>query len=499
MPANLAWSQSRFENDGDLVKLIYAETVQDAEGHVNTTKAVGNVHFEHNKTNLYCDSALFFRDLDLIHAYSKVHVNQGDTINMFCDSLIYDGKTKISKLQGNVRMRDKEYKLVTDSLEYNGEQSIGHYQNFATITSITNDMKLTSIKGFYHANLKTFFFKDSVRITHPDYNLESDTLEFRTNTSTAHIHGPTIIYFDSSRVECSKGTFFTKEDYVQLWNGATLIDTNRTFYADSLLYNQGTRVGEGYMNVDLYDSTENVQFKSDYLWKSSNNDSLILTDNAKIIQYNKDDTLFLLADSIFHYEDTLTEEKTSIFQTNVAIINGDLRVRCDSAYFGTADSIIKFHKNPIMWSQNTQMTSDSILSSFYDEAFHEVYLYHNSFICNEQDTSHYDQLKGKFMTAWIDSSKIQKVFIQQNSESIYFTSESKKDSLNQEIKTMTGRNKIDCNEIYIHFKESEINSVSFVDQPTAKYSPIESLKPTDFFLKGFKWQIGLKPERILIE
>ena len=57
---NNSFSQSRFEKGKDVVRLIYAETVKDADKYINTTKAVGLVHFKHKKTNMYCDSALFF-------------------------------------------------------------------------------------------------------------------------------------------------------------------------------------------------------------------------------------------------------------------------------------------------------------------------------------------------------------------------------------------------------------------------------------------------------
>ncbi|MEO9531166.1 MAG: OstA-like protein [Crocinitomicaceae bacterium] len=496
---NNSHCQSRFDKKKDVVKLIFAETVTNSDKYKNTTKAVGNVHFEHNQTNLYCDSALFFRDKDLVHAYGKVHINQGDTINLFCDSLKYDGNTKISRLQGNVRMRDNAYKLVTDSLDYNGNNSTGRYLRNAVITTIKDDLKLTSVKGYYHANQKTFFFKDSVRMTHPNFKLIADTLEFRTNSNTAHFHGPTQILMDSTEVQCVKGVYYTSEQKCHLWNGATVIDSNKTFYADSMFYDQNTGIGEGFDNVNLYDSTENVQFLSNYMWKSAENDTLILKSDATLLQFNQSDTLELQADSIYYFKDTLTDLNTSVAQNNVGIINGDLTVRCDSAFFSEKDSIIKFHKNPVMWSQNTQMSADSILTTYYAKEFHEVYLHQNAFITSEHDSLHYDQIKGKEMTAWMDSSKIQKVYIESNAESIYYIKETEQDTLNQDVDIVTGMNHIDCNEIFIYFVESEIDRIKFVEQPNATYFPIEAVIQKDRFLKGFKWQIGLKPTSIFGE
>ena len=483
----------------DVVKLVYARTVKNSNVHRNTTKAIGEVHFEHKNSQLYCDSALFFRDQDVVYAYSNVQINQGDTINLYCDSLRYDGKTEISKLMGNVRMRDNTYKLTTDSLEYDGKSSYGKYTNNAIITSIDSDLKLTSVKGYYYANQKAFFFKDSVRVSGESYRMECDTLEFQTPDATAHFHGPTSIFLDSSRVECVAGTYYTNDNYVELWSGAWLFEKTRSLYADSLIYNELTDIGEGFCNVSMYDSTENVRFFSDYLWKSSGNDTLIMRESAKIFQYSESDTLIILADSIFHYEDTAANQRLSIAQHEVGIINGDMRVRCDSAYFSEKDSIIKFHKDPIIWSKETQMTADSIFTVYYDNEFHKMKLYDNCFIASEHDSAHYDQIKGKLMTAYLDSGEISKVHIELNAETLYYLTEKEKDTLGNEFESISGLNRIDCNEIFIYFENSDIQNIAFVEQPTATYYPEDQIPLKDMFLKGFVWRIALRPVSIYEE
>jgi len=65
-------------------------------------------------------------------------------------------------------------------------------------------------------------------------------------------------------------------------------------------------------------------------------------------------------------------------------------------------------------------------------------------------------------------------------------------------------NKIDCNYIVIHFAktdstESEISTISFNEQPTGVYTPIDDVTERELFLKGFLWQIGRKPKPILLE
>ena len=70
----------------DNIRLVFAEDVVNSVEYANTDVARGHVEFRHGNTRLFCDSALYFRDFNLVHAYSNVQINQGDTVNLFCDS-----------------------------------------------------------------------------------------------------------------------------------------------------------------------------------------------------------------------------------------------------------------------------------------------------------------------------------------------------------------------------------------------------------------------------
>mgnify|MGYP000423024838 CR=1 FL=1 len=298
-------------------------------------------------------------------------------------------------------------------------------------------------------------------------------------------------------MHCNKGVYFSKEDRVQLWNGATLNEPGRSFYADSLLYNQKTDFGEGFCNVMLYDTTEKVKFLADYMFRKPGNEEVVLKESARIYQYTDKDTLYLAGDTITYYQDTTTNTKLSIIENNVAIIKGDMFIRCDSAYFSERDSILKLHKEPILWSKNTQLFADSILTTYYDKEFHEMKMYYNAMIISEHegDTIHYDQVKGKFMTAILDSSQIKQVDIEQNSQTLYYPSETSTDSTGTEIKTLSGMNQTDCNKISIRFKNSEIQDISFQDDPTSTFYPMDKIPSKKLYFKGFSWEIERKPPR----
>jgi hypothetical protein len=257
-----------------------------------------------------------------------------------------------------------------------------------------------------------------VHVIDDNYELNADTLEFRTISETVHFHGPTIIQLDSTQILCTTGIYFSKTQDVQLWNGADILEPRRTFYADSIYYNQKLDIGEGFCNVRLYDSTENVKFLSDYLYKIANNEKIILKDNARILNYSEKDTLYLGGDTISYFQDTLTEEKSAVIENNVVIYNQGLYVKCDSAYYSEPDSILKLHKEPMIWNEKRQLFADSIFATYYDNEFHDMKMYNNAMIISEFDTLHYDQLKGKYMEAKLDSGQISQVYIESNAQNL---------------------------------------------------------------------------------
>ncbi len=475
------------------IELVHSDLLTNALVFEDAIKVIGNVHFKHENRNLYCDSAYFHQTKNWIRAYGNVHLNQADTLNLFCDSLYYDGNTNIGILRSNVRFRDNEFKLVTDSLEFDANKNIGYYSNWAVITSIKQDIKLTSKKGYYLANSKTFLFKDSVDVQHPKYHLQADTLEFNTAKEKVLFHGPTHITLDSTIVDCNKGYYETKTDFINLWQGAIIQqDSSTTLYADSLIYDRSTDLAEGFYNVSVYDSIKDIQFKSDYIIKYPNNESITLKHNARVYQYGEKDTLFFKADTIYQTTDSLSKNIINAIN-NVVIINGNAVGICDSIYYNEADSIIKLRKTPIIWNNDTQLSGDTINLTLDNNNIDKIYLKKNALIITKHDSIHFDQLSGKNITADFIKNDIHEIFVNGNSQTLYYPSEETKDSLTNITKTLKGQNHLFCDQIYVYFKTSEIQKIKFIDKPEAIFSPLDQIPEKKLFLTNFNWQIELKP------
>ncbi|MFK8038005.1 MAG: OstA-like protein [Crocinitomicaceae bacterium] len=487
---HISWSQT------NQIELVHSDVLSNSEKIEDAVKLTGNVHFKNQNLNLFCDSALFHQTQNWVKGYGRVQINQGDTLNLYSDSLFFDGNTSIGKLQSNVKIRDNSFKLNTDSLSFNTMSSVAYYSKNAFIKSNLDEMTLTSTKGKYFAKTKTFIFKDSVILEHPDYIVHSDTLEYRALDEDILIHGPSTIWLDSATILTEKAIYHTQTDDMQLWRKAIVKTQSQTIKGDSLWFNGETENARGFGNIFIQDTIEKVDFIGDFFLKT---DSITkMNGNAQVFQYQKTDTLVIQADTILQLTSPLTNQSIQIAQSNVILEQGELIGVCDSLLYSQRDSIIKMQKSPIVWRTNTELTADSIEVKIADKVVKALNLYQKAFVSMEHDSLHYDQCSGKLIFVKLDSNAIKTINIIDNAETIYFPSEEVLDTItNEKNKTLKGVNYMLSNSITLQFENSEVQKISFKDKPEAVFKPLETAKKEDFFLKKFNLKKSKKPDSIL--
>ncbi len=52
----------------------------------------------------------------------------------------------------------------------------------------------------------------------------------------------------------------------------------------------------------------------------------------------------------------------------------------------------------------------------------------------------------------------------------------------------------DCSEIIFRFLNGEIQRVTFIDNPTSTFYPMNQIPQKELFFKGFSWEIDRKPD-----
>ena len=90
----------------------------------NAERLIGNVKLSHNNAILFCDSAYSYKDSNMVDAFGRVHIIQGDTLNLYGDRIKYEGNSRIARVRGNVKLVNKSIVLTTDELTFDLRSNI---------------------------------------------------------------------------------------------------------------------------------------------------------------------------------------------------------------------------------------------------------------------------------------------------------------------------------------------------------------------------------------
>jgi lipopolysaccharide export system protein LptA len=468
------------------IELKYADVdsiVKEGGNDVHHLK--GKVWFVDNGANMRCDSAQFYPDKNQLKAYSKVHVQQGDSLNMYGNYLFYDGKSKDAFVKGNVELIDKETHLYTDSVHYDVRNKIARYNEKGRIINAENT--LTSIIGVYFVSQNLFHFKDSVKIVNPDYVMTADTMDYNTTTEIAYFTGPTHVRGDSANLYCEKGWYDTKKRISSLWKNAMIDNHKQIVHGDSLFYNDNTGFGESFRNVLIQDTVNKIAIAGDYAWYYKQPERFMVTKKAMFIQISEKDSLFLHADTIKSVTRTdKTERAYRLMRAyhGCRIFSKSLQAKCDSLSYSFQDSVIRLYRYPVIWAEENQLTSDSMAVFTKNSQTDRMELYNAAFIASKVDTIRYNQTKGRSLTGHFKNNELFKIDIKGNGEVVYYLLDGEE---------LAGVDQSKCADIQVLLdkgKPSEIfeyqNPEGFIDPP---------LPPKPVRLEGFKWLENLRPKK----
>jgi lipopolysaccharide export system protein LptA len=459
--------------------------VSDSLGRLH--RLLGNVFLIHNEITMSCDSAHFYPDRNQVTAYSKVHIEQGDTLDLFGDYLFYDGKSEIAVVTGNVELVDKETHLFTQSINYDVKNKIARYNEKGRITNADNT--LTSIIGVYYVSESLFHFKDSVKIVNPEYITTADTMDYNTSTETSFFTGPTRVIGDSINLYCEKGWYDTKNDVTSIWKNAFIDNRKQIVHGDSLFFDNSTGYGQSFRNVVIEDTTNNLIVQGNYAWYYKQPERFMITDSAVFIQVSNKDSLFLHADTINAV--TVSDSSAKAYRLMKAyhgcrIFSKNMQAKCDSLSYSFQDSVIRMYTSPVIWSEENQLTSDSMAVFTKNRQTDRLELYNSAFITSQIDTVRYNQIKGRNLTGYFRKNELYKIDIKGNGESIYYL-------LDGEL--IAGVNQTKCANFEVWVEKGKISEIYEYQNPDGTIDPPEVGKPDPLRLKGFNWFNSLRPKK----
>lgn len=170
----------------------------------------------------------------------------------------------------------------------------------------------------------------------------------------------------------------------------------------------------------------------------------------------------------------------------VRLYREDFQMRCDSLKFNELDSLVRLHKEPLVWNEgNRQYASDSIYVSFGNNNLDKAYLMSNAFVMVEEAPECYDQIRSTEMLAFFDEEGLLRRFdALGGSDAIFYL---------QEDSTFATVNKSQSKLLSATFRAGELEAVDYYENPKNNAYPLAQMKKDDRILKGFNWLPDLRP------
>jgi lipopolysaccharide export system protein LptA len=434
---------------------------------------------------MYCDSAYQYTLTNSLDAFSNVMIKQGDTLSMYGDFLNYDANISLAKMRENVRMENNDVTLFTDNFDYDRRINIAYYFDGGMLVDSVNE--LNSIYGQYSPDTKIAFFKDQVHLTNPQFELTSDTLKYHTESKIADILGPTVIQSDSGTIYSSRGWYDTMVEESMLYDRSLVVskDQTKNVTADSLFYTKSDGMVEAFGNMVLNDTVKKIILTGNYGLYNEVTKYAFATDSAQMIEFSRKDSLFLHADTL--KMETIDDEREVKAYHGVRFYRIDLQGVCDSLQFNTVDSILNLYQNPILWNAGYQINGDTIKILFNDSTVEKMYVLNYAFAFQDVDTTYYNQLKGKTLTAYFTAGELYQINVDGSAESIYYP-------IDEKDASFIGRVKTESSFMVIKINNRKMSRISWYPEPKMEILPIPDLNPENKFLKDFKNYDYLRPK-----
>ena len=464
--------------NADLTSFDHVKIGQDA------TKLIGNVKLIHDEVVMSCDSAYYYQATSSVEAFSNVKIQQGDTLTLTSDLAFYDGINKLARVRNNVSLVNKDITLLTDSINYNRGLGIIDYLGGGILTK--EDNKLTSDRGRFLMDSEIFYFMDSVVIINPEYTIKTDSLKFDTQTEVSYFFGPTEIFNEERYIYCEEGWYDTRQDITKVNQNAYMEEGGRILKGDTLYYKASPGIGWAKNSVELIDTAENMILKGHYGVYNSDSETATVTDSALMIQVDGVDTMYVHADTLQTMQNPDFEEQSRILKAyyKVKIFRADLQVMCDSLVYVEADSAFNFYGEPVIWSDENQLTADQIKVVMVDQQLETMFLTGVAFVASQKDEESFDQMRGKEMTAYFVENKLSRILVTGNGQTIYYATEED---------VVVGANKTACSDLIIYLKDNQISKVNYMTKPDGTYYPLSLFPAEEARLADFKWVEQWRP------
>ncbi|GLU44209.1 OstA-like protein [Allomuricauda sp. NBRC 101325] len=438
------------------------------------------VQFEHQGADLWCDIAIFYAEENRLKAIGNIRMQQGDSIEMNSGKMDYDGNTKLAKAWESVDLTNGQMTLTTDTLYFDRANQKAYYNSGGKVVDSAN--VLTSRIGTYFMEPKKYQFQKKVHIDNPDYTIDSEQLDYYTESKNAYMYGPSTITGEEYKIYCERGFYDTTIEQGYGIKNTRIDYDQKIIEGDSLYFDKATEFASATNNIKITDTINNGVIRAHYAEVHKAKDSVFATKRAVSISLVEKDSLYMHGDTLM----VTGKEEQRVLRAfrNAKFYKTDLSGKCDSIHFDEATGITQLIKNPVLWNVDNQITGDSIhlISDMETDKLDSLKVIQNAFIISLDTISGtgYNQAKGINLFGKFIENELKIIDLVQNTEVIYY--------VYNDDDELVGIDKTICSKIRLLMANNDIEDITFFVNPDGDIFPESDLPVESRKLKGFVWR-----------
>ena len=480
----------------------YMDIVEEKPGAtILTRNNSSQVHVKHKGIELWCNEAIYYGNEDFIEAFGNVRVKQGDSINMTSKYVEYSGKTQLAYASGDVILIDPDSKLYTDILHFDRVRQQAYYNQKGKVVRDTSGT-ITSTRGRYYMTSKKYQFVDNVKLVNPEYIIDTEQLDFYTESGFAFLYGPTTITSEASVIYCERGYYNTNNDTGYFVKKSKINYNDRIVEGDSLYFDRNKSFASATNNITVTDTLNNSIIKGHYAEIFREKDSVFITKRALAITEQENDSIFMHSDTLMVTGPS--DNRIIRGYYNAKMFKSNLSGKADSIHMNQKTGLtqlINFYdldsdaftkkKHPILWHFESQITGDSIhlISNSKNETLDSLKVFNNAFVINKDSLGEgYNQISGKRLNGLFVDNALETIDVIKNAETIYYLRNSEDE--------LIGIDKSKSGAIKIWISENEIDELRKLNQIGGMTYPEEDFPEKERKLKGFVWRNDERPKSI---
>lgn len=480
-PQVAAQEEQQISNAGDSIHFESDRTSIDAikyPGALILSKVENQVHFTHQGIEVWCDLAVHYEADNFFKAFGNVRMEQGDTVTMSSEYAEYNGTTKFAFAAGNVRMQQPQSSLETDTLFFDRVKQQAYYRSGGTVRDTAS--VLTSRVGRYYLEDDRYSFTSEVVLTNPDYIINSTQMDFYSDSGNVFFYGPTTITSDASTIYCERGFYDTRGDTGYFIKNSRIDYEHRILEGDSLYFNRNTNFASATNNIKVTDTLNNSVIKGHYAEVFREKDSVFITKRALAITVQEQDSVYIHSDTLM----ITGKPENRIIRGfyDMRLFKSNMSGKSDSIHVRQSTGLTQMLGNPVIWSQNNQLTGDTIhlLSNPETEQLDSLRVFPNAFMIQKDSLGGYNQVKGLELIGLFNENELYQADVIKNTETIYYTRNDKGE--------LIGINKTLSSSITILFEDRTVTDVYYYTNVDGTLYPESELPPNARELKGFNWR-----------